>query len=119
MKHHLKYAAVDERIRALIVDLNTAGWETCSSCQGRTCQSDYERDRHTEHAFITFSNDIPAPLRRKAQRCGLVVWNGNITVSPVYEDDRRRHRTIRARQTYMKRNREFPAAVRTLFLEDA
>lgn len=105
----MKWATeIDDGIAVLVRDLNAAGWKTCSSCQGRTSAADYQQDRHTEHAFITFNREIPPRLRRRARALGLVAWNGNITISPDYEDE--------ARRTYMTRNAEFPAAVRKLFL---
>lgn len=101
---------IDKNLRALIADLNAAGWETCSSCQGRTSIGDYQRERHTEHAFVSFNTDIPVRLRRRAKRYGLEFWNGNTGVSPIYADDSKR--------TFMTRNREFPDAVRKLFFEN-
>jgi hypothetical protein len=45
---------IDPLLSELIADLNRAGFETFSSCQGKTCLEDYEHNRHCEHSFISF-----------------------------------------------------------------
>src|SRR5436190_1891354 len=64
---------VDIGIRRLVVDLNAAGFATDSSCQGRTSEADYAAERHTEHAFISFSEPLQRAVRRRAEALGLEV----------------------------------------------
>jgi hypothetical protein len=97
---------IDEELRQLIIDLNAAGFATCSSCQGKRSQQDFDENKHCNHAFITF-DDLPSRFNRKAKTLGLELYNGGISICPAYEDEEP--------AIFIRHNLLFPAKIRELF----
>ncbi len=100
---------IDPLIKDLVKELNAAGFATNSSCQGKTCQADFDKGKHCDHSFITFDDeDVLFQRRGEARRLGLFVYNGSHSISAISG----RERTVR---TVIARNLEFVARMRKLF----
>lgn len=101
--------SIDFLIRALVADLNQAGFETFSSCQGKTCLEDFEKNRHCDHSFISFQDEtILSKRKAKAKKLGLYVYNGNYSVTALSGHE------IKP-ETIIARNVSFVANMRALF----
>ena len=100
---------IDPLLKKLIADLNKAGFTTNSSCQGKTCQEDYEEDRHCEHSFISFTDETVLSKRRaKARKLGLFIYNGDVSITALSG------RETKA-EIVFKRNLSFVPKMRELF----
>ena len=98
---------IDPLLRDLVRELNAAGHETWSSCQGKTCPEDFAAGRHCDHSFLTFT-ELPRRIRSRARRLGLYVYNGGTSISGLTGDEVTQEDIIR-------RNLAFSALVRKLF----
>jgi len=75
--------SIDTSIRRLIADLNKAGHETQSSCQGKRRRYDVITHNHCNHAFITFMPFVPNQFRRAIKRAGLKIFNGDMSITSL------------------------------------
>jgi hypothetical protein len=109
MNESMAREKIDPLLKKLIADLNNAGFTTNSSCQGKTCLEDYEKDRHCEHSFISFTDDrVLSKRRAKARKLGLVIYNGGISIKALSG------RETKA-EIIFKRNLNFAPKMRELF----
>jgi hypothetical protein len=74
---------IDDGIRTLVLNLNSRGYGTISSCQRRTKKS----DSHCPHAFVTFECILTQAFIRRIEREGLEVYNGGVAVSSMVDED--------------------------------
>lgn len=75
---------IDPLIREVVTELNAAGYQTFSSCQGRTCAEDMNADKHCFHSFVSFTNpDLLQGRKSKLKEAKLYVYNGGLSVTPL------------------------------------
>jgi hypothetical protein len=106
MKSGPDHYLIDPLISKLIEDLNDAGYDTFSSCQGKRCIEDFECDSHCDYAFISFCR-LPHCIKQKARELGLIVYNRGLSISSQQEK--------RAAQSYISDNLIFEDKIRLLF----
>ncbi len=97
---------IDPSIRKLIEDLNDAGYDTFSSCQGKRCIEDFECDSHNDFAFVSFCH-LPRRISRRASDYGLRVYNRGLSLAPFQKNG--------DPDAFMKSNGEFEQRMRLLF----
>ncbi len=103
-----KGTTIDLEIRQLVADLNKAGHETDSSCQGKRNQDDVLYHGHCNHAYVGFQYPVPIKLRRKANKMGLNVYNGNLAIASLDGFET-------TWEEIFRKNKAFESRVRELF----
>lgn len=102
-------STVDPLIADVVAEINAAGFETYSSCQGKTVIEDWYTDSHCVHSFLSFGSGLILYRRRKKiKELGLRIYNGNTSVTALSEGDE-------DCEVVMRKNRTFPDKLRKLF----
>ena len=99
---------IDRRIVSLVRDLNKAGFSTWSSCQGKTQLQNFYKETHCDHSFISFDKALNTKMKARIKKCGLYVYNGDVSVSALSGRETREG-------TVVERNLMFETKMRKAF----